>query len=56
MASFCPTPLALQANPVLAGKMNAVSKIVFSRTLDKAEWNNTRLTKDNITEEISKLK
>jgi dihydrofolate reductase len=33
-----------------------VSKIVFSKTLEKVEWNNTRLVKDNIAEEISKLK
>ena len=36
--------------------MNRLPKIVFSRTLQKAEWNNTRLIKDNIAEEISKLK
>ncbi|MBV9230106.1 MAG: dihydrofolate reductase family protein [Chloroflexi bacterium] len=33
-----------------------VSKIVFSRTLEKVEWKNTRLVKDHIAEEISKLK
>ncbi|HEX6224341.1 MAG TPA: dihydrofolate reductase family protein [Chryseolinea sp.] len=33
-----------------------VPKIVFSRTLDKATWNNTRLIKDNIVEEVQKLK
>ncbi|MDQ3063810.1 MAG: dihydrofolate reductase family protein [Acidobacteriota bacterium] len=32
------------------------SKIVFSKTLEKAEWNNSRLVKENIAEEISKLK
>lgn len=33
-----------------------IPKIVFSKSLDKVEWNNTRLIKDNIAEEISKLK
>ena len=33
-----------------------VEKIVFSETLEKVEWNNTRLIKDNIVEEILKLK
>ena len=33
-----------------------ISKIVFSKSLEKVEWNNTRLIKDNIAEEISKLK
>lgn len=31
-------------------------KIVFSRTLSEATWNNTRLIKDNISEEVKKLK
>lgn len=31
-------------------------KIVFSRTLTEATWNNTRLIKDNIPEEVKKLK
>jgi dihydrofolate reductase len=30
--------------------------IVFSRTLKKVEWKNTRLVKDNIEEEIKKMK
>lgn len=33
-----------------------ISKIVFSKSLEKVEWNNTRLIRDNIAEEISKLK
>lgn len=33
-----------------------VEKIVFSKTLETVEWNNTSLIKDNIAEEISKLK
>ncbi|MEO5648869.1 MAG: dihydrofolate reductase family protein [Ginsengibacter sp.] len=40
----------------VAENMNAAEKIVFSRTMDKADWNNTRLIKDNIAEEIEKLK
>jgi dihydrofolate reductase len=33
-----------------------IPKIVFSRTLNEVTWNNTRLIKDNIAEEITKLK
>ncbi|MDR0299076.1 MAG: dihydrofolate reductase family protein [Streptococcaceae bacterium] len=33
-----------------------VEKVVFSRTLDKADWKNTRLVKENMLEEIQKLK
>jgi dihydrofolate reductase len=32
------------------------AKIVFSKTLEQAEWNNSRLVKEKIAEEISKLK
>ncbi|CAI3127090.1 putative protein YyaP [Acinetobacter calcoaceticus] len=31
-------------------------KIVFSTTLDKVEWNNSKLVKDHVEEEINKLK
>jgi dihydrofolate reductase len=33
-----------------------VPKIVFSKTLPEATWNNTRLIKDNVAGEIQKLK
>lgn len=36
--------------------MNKLPKIVFSKTLNKADWNNTRVVKDNTEEEIGKLK
>jgi dihydrofolate reductase len=36
--------------------MNSIPKIVFSKTLDRADWNNTRLIKENAVEEIAKLK
>jgi len=35
---------------------NSVRKYVVSTTLDKAEWNNSTMIKDNIVEEITKLK
>lgn len=39
-----------------ADLMNEVPKIVFSRTLAKADWRNTRLVKGNAEEEVPKLK
>jgi dihydrofolate reductase len=36
--------------------MNELPKIVFSRTLDKVEWNNSRLVKGDAAEEVVKLK
>jgi len=39
-----------------APMMNDLPKIVFSRTLDKVEWKNSRLAKGNIADEIATLK
>ena len=35
--------------------MNSIAKIVISRTLDKADWNNTRIVRDPVSE-LTKLK
>ena len=56
MASYWPTPIAIKNDPIVAEGMNKADKIVFSRTLTKAEWNNTRLVRDNMAEEIQKMK
>jgi dihydrofolate reductase len=40
----------------VADLMNQIRKVVFSRTLEKASWNNTRLVKGNAEEEVAKLK
>ena len=40
----------------MAAGMNRSEKIVFSRTLQKADWNNTRLVKDDMLAEVRKLK
>jgi len=39
-----------------AGRMNSVLKYVVSTTLEEVEWNNSRLIKENLVEEITKLK
>ncbi len=54
MAGFWPT--AAESDPLIAGKMNSLSKLVFSRTLEKVEWNNSTLIKRDIVKEVSKLK
>jgi dihydrofolate reductase len=56
MARYWPTPHAIKTDPIVAEEMNNADKIVFSRTLKMAEWNNTRLVRDNIEEEIRGLK
>jgi dihydrofolate reductase len=44
------------AKGAVADFMNSIPKIVFSRTLAKADWNNTRLVRENAEGEIAKLK
>lgn len=39
-----------------ADMMNNYTKIVFSRSLQKTEWQNSKLIRDNIKEQIEKLK
>jgi dihydrofolate reductase len=56
MADYWPSPSATKDDPGIANKMNNLSKIVFSKTLQKVEWNNSRLVKENIAEEISTMK
>jgi dihydrofolate reductase len=56
MAAFWPTPAAKSSAPAVAEGMNKAEKIVFSRTLRSADWNNTRLVKDNMIETVKKLK
>jgi dihydrofolate reductase len=56
MASYWPTKAARRNDPVVAGLMNSTPKIVISKTLETVEWENTRLVKENVIEEISKLK
>src|SRR5216684_8729817 len=56
MASFWPTPLAAQSNPIVVERMNSLRKFVFSTTLEKVSWNNTTLFKGDLTTEVRKLK
>jgi dihydrofolate reductase len=56
MVSFWPTPFAAQSYPIVAERMNNLSKVVFSRTMDKPSWNNTKLVKGDIAAEVRKMK
>jgi len=51
LASYWPS-----STDTIASKMNNLPKIVFSKTLEKVEWKNSRLVKENIAEEMSKMK
>lgn len=56
MASFWPTPMAAQLQPALAERMNGLRKVVFSRSLDKASWSNTKLVKGDLVEAVRAMK
>ena len=56
MASYWPTPMALQNDRTVAERMNHLPKIVFARTMDKAAWSNTRLIKGDLAGEVLRLK
>jgi dihydrofolate reductase len=56
MASYWPTPAAEEDDPAIADVMNSIPKVVFSSTLDRADWQNTRLVKGDVAETISELK
>jgi len=56
MAAYWPTELATGNDPAITGRMNRMPKLVFSRTLDVADWSNTRLAKGEASEHIPVLK
>ena len=56
MASYWPTVDAAKDDPVVAKLMNETAKVVFSHTLDKAEWSKTRLVSSDPVAEVAKLK
>lgn len=56
MAAWWPTPIAAQAMPEVAARMNAMPKIVFSRTLRSADWSNTTLVKDDLIGTVRRMR
>lgn len=56
MASFWPTPQAAQMLPEVAAGMTRMRKYVVSRSLDKADWQNTWVLRGDLAGEVEKLK
>jgi len=56
MASYWPTEEAIRDDPQVARMMNSFPKVVFSRTLDKADWSNSRLVKGDAVQEVARMK
>jgi len=44
------------AKGAIADFMNSIPKVVFSRTLAKADWSNTRLVREDAATEVANLK
>jgi dihydrofolate reductase len=59
MVSYWPNAETNAGSPAeldFAQKMNALPKVVLSRTLDHAAWRNTRIVKERVAETITELK
>ncbi|MGA7720994.1 MAG: dihydrofolate reductase family protein [Ignavibacteriaceae bacterium] len=56
MAKYWPTEYAVTNDAVIANYMNSLPKIVFSKTLLDASWNNTKVVKENVEGVIRELK
>lgn len=55
MAAWWPTPMAAKVMPEVAARMNAMPKLVFSRTMRSAEWGNTTVARDLVAT-VSRMK
>ncbi len=49
-------PSASEGEKENARKLNGMRKVVISKSLEKVEWANSTLVKDNIADEVAKLK
>jgi dihydrofolate reductase len=56
MASYWPAEPALKDDPIVAGYMNSLAKIVFSKTQTSLPWNNTTVRNEIVAEEIMNMK
>lgn len=56
MAAYWTNVKAEREEQVVAKLMNSIPKIVFSKTLKSAEWNNTTIVNENAEEAIMALK
>lgn len=56
MAAYWPREEAAKNDPIVAERMNNLPKVVVSTTLSQVEWNNSRLIRDRIAENVHELK
>lgn len=56
MSQYWPNSEAKSELPSIVDHMNNTQKIVFSKSLDKANWNNTKIERDITKEQILSIK
>lgn len=56
MVRFWPTDAAKKTAPDVAEGMNRLPKVVFSKSLDSVDWQNTKLVKGDPASEVKKMK
>lgn len=56
MASYWPTPMALEQHAAVAEGMNRMPKLVFSRTLTTTSWSNTTMLSGDLIAQVRQLK
>lgn len=56
MASHWPQASVIESDPVIAKHMNALPKYVVSGSLDRVDWNNSRLISGDVIYALRKLK
>lgn len=56
MAGYWPSAQAQASQPAVATRMNEMPKVVVSRTMSRATWNNTTVLKGELAAGIKRLK
>jgi dihydrofolate reductase len=56
MAGYWPNAEVIENDPLIAKAMNESEKIVFSKTLKKAKWNNTHLVRKKMEKAVYEMK
>ena len=56
MAGYWPTKEATSDDPLIAERMNSLPKVVFSRSLDRVDWENSQLVRGDVVDEVYRLK
>ena len=56
MTAFWPTPAAFETMPIVAERMSAMRKVVFSSTLEMPSWENTEVVDGDIEGAVRRMK